>query len=72
MYAIIRHMAELLTSAQTALRLNVSVATIHRWAKAGELPAAQKLPGHKGDWLFDPDVIEAEAVARRVAPPISA
>lgn len=67
MCAIIRPMAELLTTAQTARRLKVSVKTIHRWATDGTLPAAQKLEGERGDWLFDRAAVEAAARSRREA-----
>lgn len=52
-------MAELLTTAQTADRLGISVPTVNRWAAGGRLPFVQKLEGPRGAYLFDPDVIDA-------------
>lgn len=48
----------LLTSPQVAALLKVSLRTVHRAAAAEELPAAQKLPGPNGAFLFDPAVVE--------------
>lgn len=52
---------ELISTAEAARILNVHVATLNRMAKAGEVPAAMKLPGKTGAYLFDRKVIEARA-----------
>jgi len=44
--------SELLTTAQVAERLGVSVKTVARWANAGTLPTAVKAPGLRGARLF--------------------
>ncbi len=49
----------LITSAEAAEALDVTVATINRWAAAGTLPPAHKLPGGTGAYLFHPADIEA-------------
>jgi len=38
-------------------------------AKEGRLSYAQKLPGPRGQYLFDPEVVQAEAL-KRVAGPV--
>lgn len=43
----------LLTTAEVAERLGVSARTVARYAEAGELPVAQRLPGTTGALLFD-------------------
>lgn len=55
---------ELITTGQAAELLNVSHSTVARAARRGELPYVQQLPGSKGAYLFDPDVIEAERERR--------
>lgn len=47
----------LLTTAEVAQRFGVHVATVNRWAAAGKLPVALRLPGKRGDRLYDPKVI---------------
>ena len=46
----------LLTVAQVADRLGVSVNTVRRWADQGFIPVARTPTGHR---RFDPDQIEA-------------
>ncbi len=48
----------LITSAEAAEALDVTVATVNRWALAGTLPPAHKLPGGTGAYLFDPAEVE--------------
>lgn len=55
---------ELITATEAATRLNVSHSTVARAARRGELPYVQRLPGNKGAYLFDPDVIEVERQRR--------
>ncbi len=47
----------LVTSAEAAEALDVTVATINRWAAAGTLLPAQKLPGITGAYLFHPAAV---------------
>lgn len=49
----------LLTSSQVSKMLRVSLATVARMGADGRLPVAQKLPGPRGAFLFDPAAIEA-------------
>lgn len=42
----------LLTTAEAAERLGVSVPTVNRWAADGTLPVAHQLPGKTGARLF--------------------
>lgn len=43
---------QLLTTAQAADRLGVTVRTVSRWADSGRLPEAMKLAGLRGPRLF--------------------
>lgn len=49
----------LLTTEQSARRLDRSGKTIRRWAESGRLPIAQKLPGPNGALLFRETDVEA-------------
>lgn len=49
---------ELLTSAEARDRLGMSRTAFSRRVLAGEIPAAGRLPGRTGAWLFSPDVID--------------
>lgn len=49
----------LLTTAQVAERAGVSARTIMRWAEAGHLPIAQRLPGKTGSLLFSEAAVAA-------------
>jgi excisionase family DNA binding protein len=53
--------AALLTTRQVAERLGVDRGTVSRAAAAGRLPAAGKLPGRTGAYLFDVAVIDDAA-----------
>lgn len=55
-----------ITTAEAAKILGVSVRTVHRKADAGEIPHEMKLPGPRGAYIFDEDVVRnvaAKAVA---------
>lgn len=55
---------DLITTAQVAQRLDVSVATVNRWVRDGRIVPAQKLPGATGANLFRPadvDTMQASA-----------
>jgi hypothetical protein len=49
---------ELLTSAQAGVILGKSARTVQRMVDAGEITAAQKLPGPNGAYLFAPTEVE--------------
>lgn len=65
-------MADLLTTAQVAERLQLDISTINYRVRVGTLPIAQKLPGKTGAYLFDPEVIDAEAAKTAAAQDIPA
>lgn len=46
---------DLLSTAETAERLGVSVRTVIRWAETGRLPVAHRMPGKTGAMLFASD-----------------
>ena len=50
---------DLMTTAQVAARLGVTVTTVNRWAADGTLPVARKLPGRTGANLYAPADVEA-------------
>ncbi|MGP5928886.1 helix-turn-helix transcriptional regulator [Corynebacterium glyciniphilum] len=52
------HTTELITSAEAARRMGLSRMTVNRRVRSGDIPAAGRLPGRTGAWLFDPDVID--------------
>ena len=49
---------ELLTAAQVAERLGVTVRTVARWADSGRLPEAIKLSGLRGPRMFRAEDVE--------------
>lgn len=53
-----RSVADLLTTAQVAERIDKTISTVNRWAATGKLPVAHKLPGRTGVNLFDPAVVD--------------
>ena len=55
----------LIGSAQAAKTFDVDRATFNRWVKAGRIPVALEMDGETGARLFDADVIEQLAAARR-------
>lgn len=58
-YVKLGHMAssELMASAEAARALNMPRTTFNRRVLQGLIPAAHRLPGKTGAWLFDPAVI---------------
>lgn len=56
----------LVTSNEACERLGISRPTLSRWVTSGRLKPAQKLPGVRGAYLFDPEVID-QAVAALAA-----
>lgn len=55
---------ELLTTAQVAERFKVRSRTVNRWAEAGELEVAMRLPGRTGANLFAPAEVDRFAAER--------
>jgi excisionase family DNA binding protein len=49
---------QLIPTKQVAELLGVNVRTVHRLADKKLLPAAHKIDGKTGAWLFDRDVVE--------------
>jgi hypothetical protein len=56
---------DLITTAQAAALLGITVAWANKQAARGRLPVAQKLPGVTGAYLFRRGEIEVEAQRRR-------
>lgn len=56
---------KLITTAEVAQVLGVSVKTVNQWASQGRLTVAQKLPGVRGANLYRRSYIEALANKRR-------
>lgn len=56
---------DLLSSGEVATLLDVSVATVNRWALTGQLPVAYRLPGRTGANLFRRQDAERLLPARR-------
>ena len=52
-------MNKLLTTAEAAQRLGVSIATLNRWANNGTIRVAVQAPGRTGVRLYDEDEISA-------------
>jgi len=52
-----RASGRLITAAELAADLDMSVRTINRRAQAGDLPYAYKMPGVRGAYLFDPGTV---------------
>lgn len=65
-------LTDYLTTAQVARLLRRSIRTVHRMVDADRLHA-ERVPGYKGPFLFDPD--EVERVRRELnggsSPPLS-
>jgi excisionase family DNA binding protein len=53
---------DLITTAEVAERLACHISTVARLVRAGKLAYARRLPGERGDYLFDP--ADVAAVAR--------
>ena len=54
-------MGKLLTTAEAAQRLGISITTLNRWANNGTIPVAVQAPGRTGTRLYDEAVIDAHA-----------
>ena len=55
---------ELLTAPEAAARLGIGRSYLAKLARRGVLPVARKLPGIRGDYLFDPADVELLAQER--------
>ena len=62
----------LLTTAEAAQRMGISIWTVSRRARAGKLPYVRKLPGIRGGYLFDPGALDRAAGRRPSLTPASA
>ena len=51
----------LITTAEVAQRLGVSIPTVNRWVRDGRLTPVQKLPGLRGANLFRAEDIERKS-----------
>jgi excisionase family DNA binding protein len=49
----------LLSTAEAADRLGVSVRTVTRWAESGRLPVAHRMPGVTGAMLFEESAVDS-------------
>jgi hypothetical protein len=58
----------LITTAEAAERLKVSIPTVNRWVRDGRLQPVQKLPGIRGANLFDPQRHRCPAELRMTTP----
>lgn len=56
------HVQKIVSTAVAAEILGVSIPTICRLARAGELPALHKGRGRTGAWLFDGQVVQMLAI----------
>ena len=59
----------LLHSAEVCEILGIDRSTLSRWVAAGRIPAAQKLPGLRGPFLFDPADVERIAATAGAGSP---
>ena len=50
--------SDLMTTPEVADLFGCDVRTVHRWTADGRIPAATKLRGKTGAWLYERDVIE--------------
>lgn len=56
-----RHM---ITTAEAARRLGISVPTLNKWARTGKITPAIKAPGLRGARMYDEEHIASLAVQR--------
>jgi hypothetical protein len=59
---------DLLTSAEAAEVLDITPRSVIRLAAKGDLPAAYRVPGVGGDYLFNSEVVELIAQQRKGRP----
>lgn len=58
-----KHNVELMSTAQTAEHLGITVQTVARWVTNGKLSPALKAPGQRGAYFFNADEIRVKAEA---------
>lgn len=58
---------DLLTTTEVSEITGWSVTSVNRWALAGDLPYAHKLPGRTGSYLFERVLIEERVRFRKHA-----
>ncbi|QHO91059.1 hypothetical protein CWT12_06605 [Actinomyces sp. 432] len=56
---------DVISAAEAARRLNVSVKTVTRWCQDGTLPYVGKGDSPRGHWQIDPDAVAQLAAQRR-------
>lgn len=54
----------LIGSAEVCFRLDIDRSTLIRWCQLGRIQYAQKLPGPRGQYLFDSEYITEFAIRR--------
>lgn len=52
-----------LGSAEVCERIGIDRSTLTRWIQTGRIKFAQKIPGPKGAYLFDPAEVERARIA---------
>lgn len=62
-------MGTLIGTTEAAEICGVERSTFFRWAQLGRVPVAQRLAGPNGALLFDREVVEAHAKARKSEDP---
>lgn len=55
---------KLIGSAEVCFRLDIDRSTLIRWCQLGRIEYAQKLPGPRGQYLFDSEYITEFAIRR--------
>lgn len=53
-----------MSSGEVATLLQISIPTVNRRAKSGQLPVIAKAPGSRGAYIFDRKAVEALAAQR--------
>lgn len=62
-----KHRRAFIGAAEVATLLGVNRSTVTRWAKAGTLPLADRMPSRNGALIFDRDAVEAMVKAQEQA-----
>ena len=57
----------MLSTAEAAVLLKVRPASVRRFTAEGKLPAALKMPGSTGAYLYEPEAVEALRAERGAA-----
>lgn len=59
-----RTSGDLLTTAEAAIEIGISVPTVLRWAKSGRLEPFRKIPGRTNPYMFDRAEVSRVAAER--------